>query len=275
MFRETQNIKDSSQATNLTLRDTGLISLSYNKTNKLIAGLYMVTDIMDKDEPMRNRLRILGTGIITDIFILPSSINGLSIKITEVLSFLDIASSVGIISQMNASILRKEFILLKESIDESLENKQISRPLSEQMTLADFMKDSPTELSEGRNPNMSSIGHVRPTHLGVQKGHTLMRAIKDMSNKMPKAQNREGADAKHPHIVGEKFDILKRERREKIVKIIRSNPNGTSIKDIISALHNLGEDMGEKTLQRELISMVRDHVLNKTGEKRWSKYFVS
>ncbi len=30
----------------------------------------------------------------------------------------------------------------------------------------------------------------------------------------------------------------------------------------------------EKTLQRELVSMVKDGVLNKTGKKRWSRYFV-
>ena len=51
-------------------------------------------------------------------------------------------------------------------------------------------------------------------------------------------------------------------------------PNGVSIKDIVLALRNLGEERGEKTLQRELASMVKDGVLYKTGEKRWSRYFI-
>jgi hypothetical protein len=30
----------------------------------------------------------------------------------------------------------------------------------------------------------------------------------------------------------------------------------------------------EKTLQRELVSMVKNGVLDKMGEKRWSRYFL-
>jgi len=48
-----------------------------------------------------------------------------------------------------------------------------------------------------------------------------------------------------------------------------------SIKDIDLALQGLGEKCGEKTLQRELVSMVGDGVLKKSGEKRWSRYFLA
>jgi hypothetical protein len=47
-----------------------------------------------------------------------------------------------------------------------------------------------------------------------------------------------------------------------------------SIKDIAFAIQNLDEKWGEKTLQRELVFMVNNGVLNKIGEKRWSRYFV-
>jgi hypothetical protein len=265
MFRETQNLKDSSRSTSLTLKDNSLISLSYNKTNKLIAGLYMVTDILDRDEPMRHRLRFLGAGIISDIHILSSSVNGLNIKIDEVLSLLDVSSLVGIISQMNASILRKEFLLLKESIEEASSVSLLSSP---QMTLSEFMQDLPKNIEDkSSRPAITSIGHSTHTRIGVQKGHTLMKALSDKVATM--------SDKNHTHLVGEKFDSLRKERREKIVKIVRNNPNGTSIKDIVLAIRNLGGDMGEKTLQRELIGMVKDGVLNKTGEKRWSRYFLA
>src|SRR3989344_6143475 len=92
------------------------ISLSYMKTNKLITALYMVTDILDKDEPLRNKLRTLGTGIISDIHCAPQNA---CTKIAEVMSFLDIARAINIISEMNVNILRKEFLLLNQSILES------------------------------------------------------------------------------------------------------------------------------------------------------------
>ena len=280
MFRENQNLRDSPHTNSLTLKDNSPISLSYNKSNKLIAGLYMVTDILDNDEPIRNRLRFLGAGVISDIFSFPRSSKELNMKISEILSLMEVSSLVGIISQMNSSILKKEFLLLQESIEEASANSFSSNA---QISLSDFMKGDEFNTFKMTRPIGNSIGHSNPTRIGVQKGHTLMKAIKDMSNRMPKTLSEEGSrpelvegsNTKHPHIVGEKFDSLKRERREKIVKIIRNNPNGASIKDIVFVIRSSGGDMGEKTLQRELISMVKDHVLNKAGEKRWSRYFIA
>ena len=35
------------------------------------------------------------------------------------------------------------------------------------------------------------------------------------------------------------------------------------------------KDCSDKTIQRELISMVTSGVLKKEGERRWSKYFLA
>jgi len=70
---------------------------------------------------------------------------------------------------------------------------------------------------------------------------------------------------------------LKKERRFNIINIIKNNGGSSTIKDI-KAKTNTGVQgslvCSEKTLQRELMSMIKDGVLNKTGEKRWSKYFI-
>src|SRR3989339_478545 len=79
----------------------------YPKTDKLITALYMVTDIIDKDEPLRNKLRTLGTEIISDMNLIQRNCIGHTAHsnicngISEVMSFLDIASAVNIISEMN------------------------------------------------------------------------------------------------------------------------------------------------------------------------------
>jgi hypothetical protein len=74
--------------------------------------------------------------------------------------------------------------------------------------------------------------------------------------------------------VQESFNGLKKERREQIIKIVGNNPNGATITDIKTSAQGSLASCGEKTLQRELFSMVKDNVLNKTGEKRWSRYFL-
>jgi len=84
MFGEEKNLKDSQKNSE---KDTSFIPTrygqtgafhlgSYTKTHKLITALYMVTDIIDKDEPLRNKLRTLGTGIISDMHLVERNSTG-------------------------------------------------------------------------------------------------------------------------------------------------------------------------------------------------------
>ncbi len=58
-------------------------------------------------------------------------------------------------------------------------------------------------------------------------------------------------------------------RRESILSIIRSR-GVVSIKDISDSV----TDCSEKTIQRELINLIKDNLIVKEGERRWSKYKV-
>ncbi len=264
MFREEKNLKDSEES----VKDIssmpaphqagGFSSGSYTKTDKLVTALYMVTDIIDKDEPLRNKLRTLGTEIISDTHSLDTLARTvLARRISEIMSFLDIASAMNIISQMNCNILRKEFLELNQSIKESGDN--VITP-TKKIDLTDFFTSTPA-IGHPSRGELNSKGHV---NLGVQKGQTLLKAIKDISNR---------------HSVQD-FDALKRQRREDILNIIKIIGGSATIKDIKDKAKNLPAKAGslatcsEKTLQRELVSMVHDGVLKKTGEKRWSKYIV-
>lgn len=266
----------------------GLSLLSYSKTNKLVTALYMVTDIMDKEEPLRNKLRALGVNIISDTHSpLRTSINK---NIDEVLSLLDIACTVGMISEMNSSILKKEFNQLKQSVLDSGQAQLSSGPVS----LADFFGKDTDAVSEsnGQDAGVRYVSNKFSNNIGVQKGSTLMKALSkiEIPNRTPHVGSNKnnfsstaGTQVRNiSHNTSAGFDVLKRQRRELISKIIKANPssggdvsNGHSIKDIMSSLKNSGEEWGEKTLQRELVSMVNDGVLKKTGEKRWSKYFIA
>lgn len=285
MFGENKNLKDSQNNFGMNIKDSSL-PISYTKTDKLITALYMVTDIIDKDEPLRNKLRILGTGIISDIYSMPLNVCG---KIAEMVSFLDIASAVNIISEMNCNILRKEFLELNQAIKQSTGRVEI---LDRQINLSHFFKEpenSPEwskvnpELSNQKQSNhighYQSIGHRNPTRIGVQKGSTLMKALSDRnfissiggSISLHKNSKEKNADS---------FVILKKQRSEDIIKIIKILGRSATIKDIKDTAKIKPEQAGsivscgEKTLQRELVSMVKDGVLDRMGEKRWSRYFI-
>ncbi|MFZ2253411.1 MAG: hypothetical protein WAW13_04580 [Minisyncoccia bacterium] len=56
-------------------------------------------------------------------------------------------------------------------------------------------------------------------------------------------------------------------RREKVITVLRDKGEAT-IKDIMESV----TDCSEKTVQRELISLIKDNVVSREGERRWSKY---
>ncbi|MES3032176.1 MAG: hypothetical protein V4699_02965 [Patescibacteria group bacterium] len=259
-----KNLKDSADEGQIVVKDT-FLSISYTKTNKLITALYMVTDIVDKDEPLRNKLRTLGAEILSDIHSTPANAHT---KITQVMSFLDLSSAVNIISEMNCAILKKEFLELKGSIHKSKHAKPI--------WLEEFLEVDRGE-GEARSPLFSkhppfaigqnkSKGHAG---IGVQKGSTLLRALSN--KKLLLSDTNSIANSK------ESFDVLKKQRRNIINTIIKNNGGSATIKDIKMKMDTEdGKSLisSEKTLQRELVSMTKDGVLNRTGEKRWSRYFI-
>ena len=68
-----------------------------------------------------------------------------------------------------------------------------------------------------------------------------------------------------------KLDLgIKIARRNDVLNIIKNNGTA-SIKDV----KNILKDINEKTIQRELLSLVKEGVLKKEGEKRWSVYRIA
>ena len=70
-------------------------------------------------------------------------------------------------------------------------------------------------------------------------------------------------------IVPEKIVKDKNNRQDIILSMLKSGVKLT-IKDFAKNI----KDCSEKTIQRELLSLVSKGVLKKEGERRWSKYFL-
>lgn len=247
MSLDGKNIKDiATNSTYASSLQTSFI-LSYKKAGKLVTALYMVTDIIEKEEPLRLELRTLGTSLISDSQL---SAKDILEKVASILSLLDIAKTLGVISEMNWGILEKEFLLLQNYIKE-----RSSTSILRGYDLGEFLKEE--ELPQSRT-----------LQLGIQKGNTLLRAIGQVSD-------RKSMSNKHGDRKGHDFDLLKKERRFEITRIIKLAKEGATITDIKAQARGVLLSCGEKTLQRELVSMVGEGVLKKTGEKRWSRYYLA
>ena len=299
-----KDIKKDSDNSPLSLKDRQSY-LSYKKTNKLVTALYMVTDILDANEPIRHRLRTLGLEVLSDI-----TSNGkldLVRKIQEVLYLLDIAFTLNMVSRMNADILKNEFYELRKSIQEFYLKNDL---FAGKATLFEFLNE---ETEEGNPPldlslrydarDLENKGQVSSTRIGVQKGSTLMKALSDKmftrpiegfkrplektvrpiemsfknGSKFSVISDKTSKDKTYNNKDNQDFDLIKKQRRFEIVSVIKSkgdSVNGTSITDIKTLGGEALASCSEKTLQRELVAMVSDGVLKKTGLKRWSRYFL-
>lgn len=269
------NLKDSGSVANKDI-DSGNPLKSYmsiKKANKLVTALYMVTDIIREDEPLRIRLRTLAMNLLSDIhrFDVLKRVAVMSF-IEEILSILSVAKDLRMVSEMNFSILEKEFINLRSSINNYFDTdgnwiKNLVQGGETDSTAVDDkdQKANSFNLLENKNKFVSNghrstifISKGHKTNIGVQRGSTLLKALDSISMSNSK----------------EDFEKKRLHRRNFILDIIKRNPNGVSVKDIMVYVRNGHEDMGDKTLQRELVGMVSDNLIYKTGTKRWSIYFA-
>lgn len=269
------------------------------KAERLVTALYLVTDLIDGSEPIKNGLR-------KNSVVLLSSMNALaqpeikdklsefssSLKATmEIISLLHVAGSTGLISDMNTALLIEGFRVLQLV----LEKKQ---PLITKEMLA-------VDKEETLYNNDHSYNGINSTSYDVLTPRTLLhmheskeREIRD-TNKQTENGRRETVVSvrdKEAKIslkgqrsapddtlredlllhVSEKgrgfsssFQTKKQGRREQIRALFVKGVD-VSIKDIAAKI----KGCSEKTIQRELNALVYDNVIERVGEKRWSRYVL-
>ncbi len=249
-----------------TLNDKHVYEFANKKTEKLVTALYMVTDCMDTDDALKSKLRELGVSLLSDMYKISMlspmdkhvHISSSLAHVDELLSFIEIAYTIGFISEMNASILKKEFSILIGELEGhqkkdkhftfTLDEEMFSLPveeennklLKEQIDSQNSIKDNSSNLVKRTSSNIMSFTNNKSSSLHL--GHT---------------SNSNG----HSLSTSEK-----KERTEKILVLAKDRE--VSIKDISNSFTNCSE----KTIQRELNSLVLQGQIKKTGSKRWSRY---
>jgi len=237
------------------------------KTEKIVTALYMVTDCMDTDDALKGKLRLLSVELLSDMYKLSAlppmdKNNHISISVArvyELISFIDIASMIGFISEMNSTILSRELNnLITELKSHETRSNHFSFTLSEKM----FEVERPLE----ENKNIASMDNIKDNYKGQNIKDKVVFPISLKSSFRNQARVIDYKDYN-------KNLQNKDERANKILAIIKDsknnlNQNGVSIKDVSVVL----TDCSEKTIQRELNVLVSKGLIKKTGAKRWSRY---
>ena len=214
----------------------------YKKTEKLVSAIYLVSNFISDKEPIKWQLRETGIDLLSGSLL---SVSNLASDQTlshhdfvstgfKLLSLLQISFVSRLISEMNFNILKYELEVLIQTV-ETTKKATATEGL--------IFPDHFFEVSN----NLNNIP------VNVSKGQSIMsdritRPISPLSVKKP---------------------LEKSNRQEIIIGLLKKNKE-LGIKDFTSAIKNCSE----KTIQRELVVLVSKGQINKTGEKRWSRYSI-
>jgi DNA-binding transcriptional ArsR family regulator len=222
------------------------IAFIFKKTQKIAQAVYLLSDLLDYKEPLRLSLRRSAGNLITDsVLLLKNEVqdkakpsDNLIGSLLETLAFAESAFYLRLISEMNFLILQQEINSLIETIDFHKDSGII---LSKEFLSVKNVEERPRE-DKGQSTS-SNVFYKKDTRQSSTESFQDTKSIKD----------RPAED--------------KTERSKIIISLLKTGVELT-IKDITYHLKGISE----KTVQRELLSLVAQGVLKKKGERRWSRY---
>lgn len=248
------------------------VSLS-KKCERLATAVYLVTNFLSDTEPLKSRLRTLSLEFVRDASFARTgghmtesqNLSVLQGNILETLALLELAFISGHLSEMNFTILKREYAALRDSI----EIKKSSRESRTDSVLGETFFGSSFHTGELANKDVFSKGHAN-----TQMSFTMSERNQNVRDRdiKPQPQKIESPKPKTlaPTTTKNEASVVRDARRSRILKLVKDS-HEIMIKDI--AIHF--PDLSEKTLQRELVALVETGVLKKTGERRWSRYSLN
>jgi len=213
-------------------------SYFYKKTEKLVSAIYLLSNFISDKEPLKWKLREAGLELLSQ---------GLSDRLEQgnsllktILSLLQVSYISRMISEMNYNILKYEF----EALIQMVETQDKKNDIKQGIIFPEHFFDIFEGNSKGQIP--MSDRFTRPIDKLSDRNNGLN--IKDKVNK----------------------PILESPNRQDLIIGLLKKNNNLGIKDFVSSI----KDCSEKTIQRELVSLVSKGQIKKVGEKRWSRYLL-
>ncbi|MCR4333785.1 MAG: hypothetical protein NUV60_02100 [Patescibacteria group bacterium] len=211
----------------------------YKKAERLAKAIHLIGPAFAESTSLKDRLDAVAIGLI-DAAVLPphAARAALSRELLALSSVLSIARTSSLLSSMNAELITREAHMLLHEVAAYEEPRVF---FDESPTLSEIAK------SAGSSRDTSVPKRTPSTGGGLTsggKGH--IKDTEDLSDNNIK------------------------DRRETILSVIK-NKRTANIKDISTMIRGVSE----KTIQRELLSLIGLGVVVKSGERRWSTYSLS
>ncbi len=224
---------------------------AYRRAERIAAAAHLLTNHIDAEEPLRRAVRQESTRLLAAIISVrdemrsPNSgsvIDAIS-SIRHLISLIRMLAISGFASTQNVTAI-------VEALDE----------------LGNFMHASQrTNFSESVTITRDELLDV-----GTLPARTATIAVKDIKDTPVEKQGSDTAAVARQSVTTSSTNGQSSVRTQNILEILKTT-GSMGIKDICSNL----PEYSEKMIQRELLVLVADGRVTKTGLKRWSRYSVA
>ena len=248
------------------INDTGTSDFVVRKTEKLVSAIYILTNFLNDLEPLKWKLRTLGTGFLSAGNRLKNNQEELGKfreMLQEIQSQLSLLRYAGLISEMNFDIINKELNNLLRSLLENEDGLSLDHEFF-RINVREELK----ELLESRQ----GPSNVKDKYLSVK-----MDGSRESQHYLPEAetlvkrQNLQTIQEKPRQLKEFGAVAVKKSGRQSVIINLLKRKKEIMIKDVTPLISGCSE----KTIQRELLVMVKQGILKKEGEKRWSRYSLA
>ena len=218
----------------------------YKKAERLAKALHLIAPAFSDSVSLKNRIDAIAIGLV-DAAVLPpgTAHTALSRELLTLSSILGVARAGGLLSPMNAELISHEAHVLLQEVADYEEPRLF---LEEVPTLSNIAKNI-QKREPLKSPQATAQKRFMPDRRSTADTHSSKGHPKDIKD-IPSA-----------HI---------KDRQEAVLSVIRSK-GSVSIKDISTMIHGVSE----KTIQRELTTLIESGTVRKVGERRWSTYSLA
>lgn len=237
------------------------------RLQNISAALFLITSSFNEDEELRVSLRRACLAAINSVSYLIQSqsvdlgnLRKIAGPILEIISLVSVGYWSGLISEMNNIVLQRELAKLEHDIQESIVIYQ-NKLLVSQTLFKEGDNLNSIDFKNASNYTNKEMKFSRPSDVlykGQNKRHIVKDNIKDITTHLQSQPFLSETSLSNKN---------KDERRSAILKLLSERPN-LGVKDFINVIPGVSE----KTIQRELLTLVAEGLLRKEGERRWSTY---
>lgn len=256
------------------------------KTEKIVTALYLVTDVMDPELPLTRSVRTESLGLLDACYrvlssgaMSPDEVARIIVRMEHVSSLVSIGRITQHISEMNAEVLLSEMGKVVQAVTVELAEIR-SRHASYSAARGGGAAMQPAIPSQVlSDAAFDEMAKTRKRQNDIKT--TLTTPINDigaMSNSRRFANDTGVSKTTSSESLVSKGSSQKKssgnavpagDRKQKILDVVTSHKNAT-----MQDIQKFVTECSDKTLQREVLSLIGLGLIRKEGDKRWATYHL-